>query len=164
MSEENLQVKVAKISAVQAVIVAIITAIGGLATGYFGRGPVGRESPPQQRYLVIDHIQSDKHSLAVVVINVDGISYTYPSTTLWMEIGGMSRARFPLPPSKDGYRVSFRAFLSDRGPVPTVRTESHPPGERVGQFPVTGLVANLYPAEGSYQPANPLASVTYGIE
>lgn len=77
----------------------------------------------------------------------------------------MSKERFPLPQESGEYRVSFSAFLSERGPAPTLRAESQEVKEfSISKLPQKDQVYYLYPVEGSYRSAVKDVVVGYSIE
>ncbi len=158
-------VKVAKISAIQGIVVALITAVAGVAAGYIARGG-GEASPIKQHWIEINSIESNNSTLVRLVITINGINYSYPSKAVWAEIGpSMSKERFPLPQESENYRVSFSAFLSERGPAPTLRAESQEVKEiSVGKLPQKDQVYYLYPVEGSYRAAVKDVVIGYSIE
>lgn len=161
------KIKVAKLGMIQAIIVSCITAAAGVATGYIARGELPSQKEPNQHWLVIKEVTSNEHSVVRVVATVNGVNYSYPSKVLWAEIGpGMSSERFPLPLTNDGYRVSFSAFVSDKGPeVPVVVFGSNEI-EEVSKtlLPVKSKSFSLYQLAGSYRAAVKDVSIVYEIE
>jgi hypothetical protein len=108
---EHRDLQVARISARQAIIVASITAMAGLAGGYLARPP---SAPDGRQYrLHIVRINTDGAEAAVrIVVDVDGQAYSYPSRALWADVvPNMSSEDFPLPAGKSEYRVRFSAFV-----------------------------------------------------
>jgi hypothetical protein len=121
-------VEVARITARQAISVAVITSLAGLlggAVGYFANHPANPPAnPPQHAVPYIQHrISIDgltllswnkaRHqNLAIrIVADVNGQAYSYPSRVIWADIGsGMSKEEFPLAPAET-YRVHFSAYL-----------------------------------------------------
>ncbi|WP_460153550.1 hypothetical protein [Pseudomonas sp. S2_B07] len=153
------EIAAAKITAFQAILVAVITAVGLVAAGY-----VGRSTVEPQRWLTIEGVESNEFQVGRIVVEVNGHHFSYPSTAVWAEFGaGMSRERFSLPRSNEGYRISFRAFLSKPGAFPTIPAESQVV-ETIVNFPTNGLAYSLYPSEGSYKSANPVARLLYRVE
>jgi len=164
-SNRESEVAVAKIGRTQAIAVALITAIGGVAAGYTARG--GTDATREmQHWIEVASIGSKSSSLVRLVITVNGINYFYPSKAVWAEIGpSMSKERFPLPIEPGTYRVSFAAFLSERGSAPTLRAESQEVMEfSVDKLPQKGQVYSLYPVEGSYRAAVRDVTIGYSIE
>lgn len=154
-------VRVAKISAVQAVVVAVITAVAGVVAGYIGKPST--QATPQQRWIVIDGAESDGYSLVRIVATINGVHFSYPSNSVWTEIGpNMSRERFPVP-SSDRYNVSFRAFLSNPGPAATLSGEANYV-ETISDVPSGERTYSLYPVMGSYRGSAPVIHVRYHME
>ncbi|WP_152974838.1 hypothetical protein [Pseudomonas sp. RIT-PI-q] len=161
MKPVPVPVKIAKITAFQSILVAVITAVGGLAAA----GYIGRATVEPQRWLTIESVESNEFRVGRIVVEVNGLHFSYPSTAVWAEFGaGMSREKFSLPRSSDGYRISFRAFLSNPGASsPTIPAESQVV-ETIASFPTNGLAYSLHPSEGSYKSANSVARVLYHVE
>ena len=106
------QVEVARISARTAIIVALITAMSGLITGYLVNKP---SEQPKQRWLVIHSVSSDVATDLKLVARVNSIPYSYPADALMTRIApGMPKQRCPLPLADD-YAVSFEAFFREDG-------------------------------------------------
>jgi len=114
---EHRDVQVARITAKQAVIVATITALAGIAGGYFGRPTADSALPQTRQYrLRILGVTSVDTAWAVrIIAHVDGDNYSYPGQALWADIGSdMSQEDFPLVVGKSEYRIRFSAFVRDK--------------------------------------------------
>jgi hypothetical protein len=108
---------VAKVGRSQAIIVALITTVGGSIGGYLLAG--GPLKPPSQHWLVLDRVEGAEHLSIRIVANVDGINYSYPSKAIWAEIGPtMAGEKFPLPLSTGEYKISFSAFYLNEQKIP----------------------------------------------
>ena len=157
--QSDAEVKVAKITATQAVLVALITSVASLAAGVFVAKKSGdTPSTATQRWLVIERVEGDASHHVRIVAHVNGVNFSYPSNAVWTEIGPqMSRERFPLPIETDVYRVSFSAFtkLPPLGAPIEETTSQQVEGVRVSQLPVTGKTYELFPLAGGYRGATP---------
>jgi len=105
-------IRVAQISSKSAILVAIITTVGGVLSGYLLRGPLEESPAAHSRWLTIERLESRDILDVRLVISVNGLRYSYPSSTVWQAIEpGMqpNKERFLLP-SADSYRISFLVF------------------------------------------------------
>jgi hypothetical protein len=91
---EDAPVRVAKISALQAIVVAVITAAAGVFAGYIGKSST-QAPPPQQRWIVIDGAESQAYSVVRIVATINGVHFSYPSNSVWAEVLGSD---FPFRP------------------------------------------------------------------
>ena len=120
MPKESLQFRIARLSAFQAIVVAIIVASGGILAGYFGHERIRDVTSSQpKRWLTIHGLESVRFSTCRIVISVNGYNYSYPSTAVWARVGAAPREHFALPPASS-YRVAFRAIV-DRGDEDALR-------------------------------------------
>ena len=113
-TRRTANVEVARITARQAIVVALITTIGGIAAGVIAnREFTRRNSFAAQRWLRIDGVRSTQPSDVRLIISVNGYNYSYPSTSVWVRPGAYTpRERFALPPA-EVFRVSFSVLLDD---------------------------------------------------
>jgi len=162
--KSNTEVKIAKITAFQGIIVALITAVAGVSAGYFARG--SEEETAKQHWIQINSIDTKNSELVRLVITVNGINYSYPSKAVWAEVGpSMSKERFPLPIESKNYTVSFSAFLSNRGPSPTLRSESQVVNDfSINKLPQKEQMYYLYLVDGSYRAAVKNVEINYSVE
>jgi hypothetical protein len=154
-ADKNVQI--AQITARQAILVAIVTAVSGLVGSIITarlKAPdvprqkaldiPGQTAPtppevPRQHRLEISGVElqfAGSGSYAVrVVAQVNGQAYSYPSTALWADVApGMSHEEFPLAVGAEEYGITFQVFLRD--PAGTVsRLGSH----EEHMIPVTAL-------------------------
>jgi hypothetical protein len=159
---EDAPVRVAKISALQAIVVAVITAAAGVFAGYIGKSST-QAPPPQQRWIVIDGAESQAYSVVRIVATINGVHFSYPSNSVWAEVGpSMSRERFPIP-TADRYTVSFRAFLSNPGPSATLSGEANYV-ESISEVPSGERTYSLYQVSNGYRGASPVLRVRYHVE
>jgi hypothetical protein len=106
-------IRVAKITSFQAIAVAMITAVAGIV----GTLLATHHSDPGSRWrkITIDQLtynSAEPKTAIRLIVECNGQAYSYPSRTLWADIGGnISQESFPLPPSTDGYHVHFEAYL-----------------------------------------------------
>lgn len=134
MPEDKPAVQAAKVSAKGAIIVALITTLGGVVAGYLVRQPANSQQPADLHWLTIEGIEAQGYLDVRLLMTVNGVKFSYPSSSVWQEVGPrMSTAneRFLLPPAEESYRVSFQAFqalLSDN-----VAGEATSSGEQKGQ-------------------------------
>jgi hypothetical protein len=165
---ESSNIAIARLTAIQAIVVALITAGAGVATVYLAGGTLSASADVVQRWITIENIESDDHKLIRLVIQVNGVNYSYPSNTVWAEIGlGKSQERFPLPISDSTYLVSFRAILSDPGNVSTYMAVSQEiQNHSVGKLPADNKAYKMYPhsESGLITVANSTLQVNYSIE
>lgn len=123
------QLQVARIAAWQAVLVALITAIGGAATGYFARGTETAKAPMKQHYLIIQGVSGTSGDMVRVVARVNNLLYAYPADVPFTPISsGMPEQKLPLPITADVYTVSFEAQLrpSSRNEVKLAKSRTTP--------------------------------------
>ena len=115
-SDESI-VQAARISAKATAIVALITTIGGAFAGYLLRPNEGnKKATAPLHWIKIERIESTKIMDVRILATVNGVKFSYPSTTIWQEVGPNQSAaieRFLIPPAEGTYRVSFYAFVSD---------------------------------------------------
>jgi len=116
------EVKIAKITSLQAIAVALITAIAsilGTLLAAHHSDPV----PGHWHTMTVDQVtytNAEPKTAIRLVLEINGQAYSYPSRTLWSDIGGnISPESFPLPPSPSGYKVHFEAYL--RHPDGTIK-------------------------------------------
>lgn len=144
MSKENLQFRIARLSALQAIVVAIIVAIGGIVTGYFGHERIRDVTASEpKRWLTIESLESTKFSTCRIVVSVNGYNYSYPSTAVWARVGAAPREHFALP-SASSYRVAFRAIV-DRGDEDAQLLESPEVQDFSAATPIRDQVYVVYP-------------------
>ena len=121
----------------------------------------------KQRWIKLNSIETDTYSLIRLVISVNGANYSYPSKAVWAQIG-TNKERFPLPITSDEYRVSFKAFLSDPGNVPTVEASTQKVDEfSIQQLPVEDKTFELYSVGGFstvYETGKDAVQIKYSIE
>jgi hypothetical protein len=116
-SGESKEVQVARITARQAIVVALITAVSGSLLGIVTGYQSGRSAPRdvRQHWITIKPVVAEPASAgnAVrVVVLANSQAYSYPSQAVWADIGPkMSQESFPLPIGADEYRVRFAAFF-----------------------------------------------------
>lgn len=159
-SSGDSSVEVAKITALQAVVVAIITTVAGAAVGYVGKP--SSQITPSQRWIVIDGAESQIYPFVRIVATINGVHFSYPSNAVWAGIGpSMPKERFPIP-SADSYNVSFRAFLNG-GPDDVLNGEANYV-ESISQIPSGDRAYPLYPIKGVYRQPGPVLSVRYHLE
>jgi len=129
--DENGQatVRAAKITATQAIVVALITTFGGGLIGFFvNQGSISlpgiASAQVAHRWLVISNVEDPARRHVRLVVSVNGLYFSYPSRAVWTETGPqMSVEKFPLPASDD-YKVAFSAFVTSPGAAETEETSS----------------------------------------
>lgn len=68
-----------------------------------------------QRWLKIRGLEGLNGYKVRIIARVNGFAFSYPSRTIWTEARPvLPTESFPLPSSKDGYRVSFEILSLDR--------------------------------------------------
>lgn len=114
-TDPNKEIKVAKITAAQAIVVAIITTFGAGVTGYFLANSSDPNDPNESvNWLTITELTAkDEDMLAHVTAIVNGIHYTYPSRIIWAEMGlNQQDLRFPIPSNVKSYVIEFEAAMT----------------------------------------------------
>jgi len=118
VSRESNEIQVARITARQAIVVALITAISGILLGILTGYQSGRSAPRDvaQHWITLKPVVEDpdhpEGSSVRVVVLANSQAYSYPSQAVWADIGPkMSRESFPLPIGADEYRVRFEVFF-----------------------------------------------------
>jgi hypothetical protein len=162
-SDESI-VQAARISAKSAAIVALITTIGGAFAGYFLRPNEGNNNTDnkavaqneviaQFHWIKIERIESSEFMDVRILATVNGVRFSYPSSTIWQEVGPNRSAaieRFLVPPAEGIYRVSFYAFVNKYSRnKPGEATSSHVDEIDVSKLPTNVLSYDLY---GSVRP------------
>jgi hypothetical protein len=119
---ESQHVAVARISMLQAVLVAVVTAIGGFSTAYLSNAGAKSASTLAeiniQRWISIEKITLQNPTSIDLnkfrsSVEANSISYSFPSNSVWASIGpDMNGERFPLPIGTDTY--SFRFYATGR--------------------------------------------------
>jgi hypothetical protein len=96
MVKDSESVVVAKVSARQAIIVALITAVAGVMGVLAARRESGPSTTPH--WLRIEAIETQSTAPLRLIISVNGINYSYPSTAVWITPGPyIPHEQFPLP-------------------------------------------------------------------
>jgi hypothetical protein len=167
MVNNKAEVTVAKFGALQAITVALITAVAGIVTGYIARGGVDNNNFEMQHWIVIEDIVSKEHKVVRVVISVNGVNYSFPSKKMWAEVGpNLSSEKFPLPNTKDNYKISFSAFVSDRGPLKDIfeyqSNEIQPFSKK--QLPLSNQIYYLNKSDVTYGGMVTDVYIKFGIE
>jgi len=162
MADET-SIKVAKITATQAIIVALITTIGGVMGGVFiGKSSKSVESV-KQRWLHIHNVETSSPVVRIVA-SVNGINYSYPSKAIWAEVGPtMSEEKFPLLYEADAYRISFSAFISDSADEIGENISQHVEEIKINRLPTGKMVYELYPLSSGSRSAIPKLKVYYSV-
>jgi hypothetical protein len=171
-SEENTEatVRAARITATQAIIVAVITTFGGgvigfLANQYGASNRANVAAEYSQRWLVIRNVEDSASRHVRIVASVNGLFFSYPSRAVWAETGPqMSSERFPLP-NQDSYKVAFSAFVTSPGAPDTGEAESQEVVSiEAKQIPSGDKTYHLYRIERGYRDAVPSLRIVYAIE
>lgn len=116
-SGEPKEVQVARITARQAIVVALITAVSGILLGILTGYQSGRSAPRdvRQHWITLKPVVAEpasEGSAVRVVVLANSQAYSYPSRAVWADIGPkMSQESFPLPIGADEYRVRFEVFF-----------------------------------------------------
>ena len=165
-TQKDAEVQVAKITAFQAITVALITVAGG-SLGYFlGESGKAKNKPEiKQHWLTIKTV--DYSGLARIVVNVNGNNFSYPSNQIWA--GDLEKApqeKFPLPGAEQ-YNISFAALVCPSDPTLGGAYEtkfSHQ--EEIGrtQIPTGEKTASCIPNADSPSEIKPPLKVSYAIE
>jgi hypothetical protein len=116
MNPDIKEIQVAKITSRQAIIVAIISALSGLAGAVISahfRPEMATASAAQHFIKLPTKIEGLPLGASVrIVADVNGEAFSYPTRYLWMDINRtMPLEKFPLPPSQDKFNVKFKVFV-----------------------------------------------------
>lgn len=110
------EVRAARITARQAIIVALITAFAGLAAvlipNFFNNQP---DESVTQRWITVESVtfleQTSRPVNFRLIIRANGQAYSYPSRRAFMTSGAqMPRESFPIPAGSESVDVSFEIF------------------------------------------------------
>jgi hypothetical protein len=111
---DGSDIRVAKITSMQAIAVASITAIAGVVGTLLTSHHFDPASGHWHR-IIIDQVSyeaAEPRTAIRLVLETDGQAYSYPSRTLWADIvGNISQESFPVPPSAGGYKIHIEAYL-----------------------------------------------------
>ena len=160
------QVKVAKITAFQAIIVAVVTAMGG-GIGYFA-GTKDTGPPPEsiQRWLVIHGVDGPPGQSIRIVVSVNSVVYAYPADVPYTKIGmNMPEQKLPLPSGADEYTVAFEGQIRDSGTdaVEPAKSRSRP-SFSVHALPRDKQQYNLHAVIGDEKQAEVALTVLYSFQ
>ncbi len=114
--QKDSQVQAAKITAFQAIVVALITVAGGSLGYFFGDAGKAKSKPEiKQHWLAIKNVTST--GPVRIVIAANGINFSYPSQQVWFT-GGVPapQERFPLPAGSEKYKIAFTALTPGQDP------------------------------------------------
>jgi hypothetical protein len=164
--QKDSQVQVAKITAFQAIAVALITVAGG-SLGYFlgESGKAKSKSEIKQNALIIKNV--DYAGKARIVVSVNGNNFSYPATKIWA--GNMEQApqeKIPLPLGEQ-YKIFFTALICPSDPtLGGVYETKFFYQEEIGrpQIPTGDKTASCIPNADSPSGIKPQLKVSYAIE
>ncbi len=162
----DTQVKVAKISAIQAIVVAVITVAGG-SLGYF-LGDAGKmKSAPkvQQHWLTVAGVSYA--GTARIVININGNDFSYPAKQIWAGADyDATQEKIPLPIDSEVFQITFTALVDDADPNFAGFYSTKLGEEKIGasQMPTGMRTISGIPSAGSAQALAPLLEIKYAIE
>jgi len=130
MNSDNKEIQVAKITSRQAIIVAVISALSGLAgaviSGHFR--PDTAKASIQHFIKLPTEIEGLPSGASVrIVADVNGEAYSYPTRYVWSDVKRtMPLERFTLPMAQDQYNVKFKVFVrSPSGDFQEVETNTN---------------------------------------
>ncbi|NUO83281.1 hypothetical protein HUU05_24685 [candidate division KSB1 bacterium] len=161
----DTQVKVAKIGAMQAIVVTLIT-VAGASLGYFlGDAGKTKASPKVQQYWLT--VQSVKYSGAArIVININGNDFSYPAKQVWAGEGYTTpQEKMPLPIDAEVFHITFTALVDDPDPNFNGQYPSKLAEETIGvqQIPTGERTVSGIPSVGS-QTLSPMIEIKYAID
>lgn len=161
----DTQVKVAKIGAMQAIIVTLITVAGG-SLGYFlGDAGKAKSAPKAQQHWLT--VQSVKYAGAArIVFNINGNSFSYPASQIWAgEDYQSQQEKIPLPIDAEVFQITFTALVDDPDPNFSGYYASKLAEETIGvqQIPTGERTVSGMPASGA-QTLSPSIEIKYSIE
>lgn len=168
LREEDSQIRVAKITAFQAIVVAVITVAGG-SLGYFiggsGKSKTEAKQEIKQNWLTIEDVN---YSGSVrIVVNVNGNNFSYPSNQIWAgSIENAPQEKFPLPMAEQ-YNIFFSALVrsSDAGfDGPFLTKAFHEDEIGQAQIPTGEKMTSYIPNASSPSGLNPALKLSYAIE
>lgn len=162
---DNPTLEVARITARQAIVVALITSLAGVVgavIGYFANQH-GQSTPVAFHRISFDGVTFPEQGAYAVrlVADVNGQAYSYPSRTVWADLGPtMPKEEFPLLPAAE-YRVHFQAYLRlPNGDVEMLQSQPlqlAPPG--------IDLEYDLFPVDkGFTRGVSPALSIKYHVQ
>jgi hypothetical protein len=126
--------KIANITARQAIIVAVITSVAGLLGAYIGNQQ--KKTDTTEHRIKFNAVQAGEPGAVRVVFEVNGQPYSYPSRVVWADVSQqMSPESFPLPSGLQSFSIHvFAYFRNDAGGV-VHRFET----QEAKTFPLSGL-------------------------
>jgi len=156
--EPGAQLKIAKITSRQAVVVAIISAISGCLIAlipFFITKSNSSQTIQKQAWLTVKRIEffqpfeeqeipREGLSRGRLVVHVSGISYSYPSKTLYTFLsqdGYYAEESFPLPITLTTFAVSFELLSIPQDPLRSGKffsTATSTQVDRVKSLPYSG--------------------------
>lgn len=162
----DTQVKVAKIGAMQAIIVTLIT-VAGASLGYFlGDSGKAKSSPkPQPHWLTVQSV--DYSGAARIVININGNDFSYPAKQVWAGADyNAAQERIPLPIDADMFQIAFTALVDDPNPNFSGHFTSKLGEEKISaqQIPTGVRTISGIPAAGNAQTLAPFLEIKYTLE
>lgn len=162
----DTQVKVAKIGAMQAIVVTLITVAGG-SLGYFlGDAGKAKSAPKVQQHWLT--VQSVNYSGAArVVININGNDFSYPAQQIWAGADyNAAQERMPLPIDTEVFQITFTALVDDADPNFTGFFSTKLGEEKISvqQLPTGVRTMSGIPAAGNTQTPAPFLEIKYAIE
>ncbi|MEK7729124.1 MAG: hypothetical protein AAB354_11980 [candidate division KSB1 bacterium] len=162
----DTQVKVARIGAMQAIIVTLITVAGG-SLGYF-LGDAGKAKPApkmQQHWLTVQSVQYA--GAARIVININGNDFSYPAKQVWAGEGyNTPQEKMPLPIDAEVFQITFTALVDDADPNFAGQYMSKLGEGKIGlqQIPTGVRTVSGIPSAGNAQMPSPFLEIKYAIE
>lgn len=154
---ESKEIRVARINARQAIIVAVISAAAAIGATLVGTGILGAKSPTQHWLRILNVDLDGQFSQIRVMAEVNGRGLSYPTRALWAEPGPeMSSEVFAIEKS-DQYQVrlevlalngkdSVTRFMSQR--VDTINAQQLPVENVYELHEVGGFMTRAGPVSG----------------
>ncbi len=165
--QKDAEVQVAKITAFQAITVALITVAGG-SLGYFlGESGKTKNKPEiKQHWLAIKNVNYLGSTRLVVTVN--GNNFSYPSTQIWAGNGEQApQERFPLPVGAEKYQISFTALIPETDPgLKGFYPTQSPQEEEIGlqQLPTGERTVSFIPNASHSLQVKPMIQIKYSVE
>lgn len=145
---ESEKIKIARITARQAIIVALITAASGVLVGLLSGYRSGKSAQIDtvQRWITVKPVVAEPYtsgSAVRVIAMVNSQAYSYPSRAVWADIGPrMSKESFPLPVGADEFRFRFEVFY--RGPNGEITAYTSQEVDEIKSSELSGSVERTY--------------------
>jgi hypothetical protein len=164
--QNDSQVKVAKITAFQAIAVALITVAGG-SLGYFlsESGKAKSKAEIKHHWLTIKNVKYSGVTRVGIVIN--GNNFSYPTTKIWAGDGERNmQEKFPLPVGVERFQIAFTALVPEVSSMGGGFYSTSSPQEEISlqQLPTGERIVSFIPNASSSLIVKPFIEITYTLD